>query len=482
MKTKIYSIICAVFLILGIVFILSSCNSNTAAGIVSASINENGELILVYQNGTEQNLGVVVGNDGKDGIDGKDGKDGIDGKDGKDGIDGKDGKDGVDGKDGKDGVDGADGSDGSTIIIDNANGLDSTLAIAKGLRSVVHIRCDFTVTVQSSGSRPGMGGGTKTEEYTSTGSGVIYQMDQSSGSAFIITNYHVVYDSDSDTANGISDNINIYLYGSEVTERAIPATYVGGSLYYDIAVLYVENSNILKSSDACGADIADSNEVVVGESVIAIGNSKGFGISATTGIISVDSEYINMTAADGKTSVSFRVMRMDASVNSGNSGGGLFDTNGNLIGIVNAKFIETGVEGIGYAIPTSVAISVADNIIDYCYGTELEQLQRAVLGITVMLTDTKAVYDSETGKISIKETVGVYTIADDSLVKDELQENDVIVSAGINGKMIEITRQHHLIDLILEARIGDTMTFNVLREGELIGIDVLITEDCMVAY
>ena len=238
----------------------------------------------------------------------------------------------------------------------------------------------------------------------------------------------------------------------------------------------------MKSSDACGADIADSNEVVVGESVIAIGNSKGFGISATTGIISVDSEYINMTAADGKTSVSFRVMRMDASVNSGNSGGGLFDTNGNLIGIVNAKFIETGVEGIGYAIPTSVAISVADNIIDYCYGTELEQLQRAVLGITVMLTDTKAVYDSETGKISIKETVGVYTIADDSLVKDELQENDVIVSAGINGKMIEITRQHHLIDLILEARIGDTMTFNVLREGELIGIDVLITEDCMVAY
>ena len=239
MKTKIYSIICAVFLILGIVFILSSCNSNTAAGIVSASINENGELILVYQNGTEQNLGVVVGNDGKDGIDGKDGKDG---------IDGKDGKDGVDGKDGKDGVDGADGSDGSTIIIDNANGLDSTLAIAKGLRSVVHIRCDFTVTVQSSGSRPGMGGGTKTEEYTSTGSGVIYQMDQSSGSAFIITNYHVVYDSDSDTANGISDNINIYLYGSEVTERAIPATYVGGSLYYDIAVLYVENSNILKTA------------------------------------------------------------------------------------------------------------------------------------------------------------------------------------------------------------------------------------------
>ena len=389
---------------------------------------------------------------------------------------------GAPGKDGKDGIDGADGSDGSTIIIDNGNGSDSTLAIAKGLRSVVHVRCDFTVTVQSSSSWPGMGGGTKTEQYTSGGSGVIYQMDKSSGSAFVITNYHVVYDPSSTTANGISDSINLYLYGSEVQEKAISATYVGGSMYYDIAVLYVENSSILKTSDACGVDVADSNEIMVGDKAIAIGNSKGFGISATTGVISVDSEYITMTGADGKTSIPFRVMRMDASVNSGNSGGGLFDANGNLIGIVNAKYIETGVEGIGYAIPTSVAISVADNIIEYCYETDLEQVQRAVLGITVMLTDTKAVYDSENGKISIRETVGVYAIADESLIKGKLQENDVIVSAGINGKMIEITRQHHLIDLSLEARVGDTMTFNVLRNGELLSFDVVITEDCIVPY
>ena len=84
-------------------------------GIAKSEINENGELVVTYDDGTSENLGVVKGQDGKDGKDGangQDGKDGVDGKDGKDGVDGKDGKDGVDGKDGKDGVNGKDGADG----------------------------------------------------------------------------------------------------------------------------------------------------------------------------------------------------------------------------------------------------------------------------------------------------------------------------------------------------------------------------------
>ena len=90
------------------------------------------------------------------------------------------------------------------------------------------------------------------------------------------------------------------------------------------------------------------------------------------------------------------------------SGGGLYNDVGNLIGVVNAKIVYDGVENIGYAIPSNVAISIAENIIDYCYGTEVERVQRALLGITVSASNSKAVYDSETGLSKIIEKVLIY--------------------------------------------------------------------------
>ena len=138
MKTKVCSIVCVICLLFSFSFVLTSCNSDELVGIVNAQINDNGELILVYSDGTEQNLGVVVGNDGADGEDGSDGADGSDGKDGADG---------------KDGSNGADGSDGSQIITSGESNI--TLASAKGLRSAVSIVCNFKATVQQGGFRPG---------------------------------------------------------------------------------------------------------------------------------------------------------------------------------------------------------------------------------------------------------------------------------------------------------------------------------------
>ena len=455
MKTKVCSIVCVICLLLSFSFTLSSCNSNDAVGIESAQINENGELILTYSDGTEQNLGVVVGNDGADG------------------------EDGSDGADGKDGANGADCADGSQIITSEESNI--TLASAKGLRSAVSIVCNFKATVQQGGYRPGSSN-TTTKEYSSAGSGVIYQMTKSEGDAFIITNYHVVYDASSNTANGISEDINVYLYGSEIEDKAIDATYIGGSLYYDIAVLHIDNSEILKTSDACEADIADSDKIVVGDDAIAIGNAQGLGISASVGVVSVDSEHITMTAADGKTSVSFRVMRVDTAVNSGNSGGGLFDGEGKLIGIVNAKIVDDGVESIGYAIPSKIAVSIAENILDYCYGTDNERVQRALLGITVSTSDSKAVCDSATGLITIEETVSVYDVSEGSLADGVLQADDILVSATVGGNTTHITRQYHVIDMMLDVRAGDVVTFNILRGGEEKSVDITITEDCLTAY
>ena len=94
MKTKIYPIICVICLLFSSSFVLSSCDSSDVIGIANAQINENGELILIYSDGNEQNLGVVVGKDGEDGEKGSDGSDGKDGTNGQNGINGANGADG----------------------------------------------------------------------------------------------------------------------------------------------------------------------------------------------------------------------------------------------------------------------------------------------------------------------------------------------------------------------------------------------------
>ena len=467
MKRKMSSAIIAICLLLGLALMLSSCSSSDAVGIANAEINDLGELILTYTDGSEHNLGVVVGKDGERGEPGADGADGTDGKDGKDGERGTPGKNG------------ADGADGSLVI--TADDSSISAASAKGMRSAVSIVCKFKATVQQGGWYPG-GAQTTTKSYSSAGSGVIYQLDKSEGDAFIVTNYHVVYDASSNTANGISDDISVYLYGSEIEQKAIKASYVGGSLYYDIAVLRVENSEILSASNAIAAELADSDNVSVGKSAIAIGNARGLGISSTSGIISVDSEYITMTAADGKTDVSFCVMRVDAAVNSGNSGGGLYDCEGKLIGIVNAKIVYDGVENIGYAIPVNVASSIADNIIDYCYETELERVQRPMLGVTVNMSDSKAVYDSDTGLFKIEETVYVYEVGENSLADGVLQAGDVLISATAGENTFYFTRRFHVIDMMLDMRVGDVITVNILRDGEAMSVTITVTQESLESY
>lgn len=434
-------------------------------GIKSTYINENGELIIKYTNGKTENLGVVVGKDGADGIDGENGKDG------KDGIDGKDGVDGKDGLDGKDGIDGKDGKDGnsSTGTPDASDADDVSLAVSKGLRSSVSILCKY-VNKETK------------QEYGSAGSGVIYSMNKESGSAFIITNHHVVYDNDCNTTNKISKDISVFLYGSEYSDMAIPAEYVGSSMFYDIAVLYIKDSEILKNSHAIAATFADSDKVYVGDTAIAIGNPEGAGIAASNGVVSVDSEHITMTAPNNVTEVDYRVMRIDTAVNSGNSGGGLFNSKGEIIGIVNAKIIDSSVENIGYAIPSNVALAVTQNLIDHCYGTDIETVQRCLLGITITIADSTAVFDTEIGKMYIEESVTIHEISQTSIAKGKLQEGDILISISINGNKKGITRQHHVIDFMLNARVGDEVTFEVERDGSIISKSVIITEFCITSY
>ena len=345
---------------------------------------------------------------------------------------------------------------------------DIAYAAASGLRSIVSV---YASSRNASGA----------------GSGVILRLDGETGSAFVITNYHVVYMSGSYfQKGGICDEIYLFLYGMESDAYAIPATFVGGSASYDIAVLYVENSDLLKNAYASGsaaaANIADSDLLTPGETAIAIGNPEASGISVTTGIVSVDSEYITMTASDYSGEVELRVIRIDTAVNSGNSGGGLFDAEGKLIGIVNAKISASDVENIGYAIPSNVARAIADNIIDYCFETDCVTVMRGIMGVTVGVSALSTAFDSETGRFERIEEVYIHEVVSGGLAEGNLQAGDIVLSIAVGDKVKAVTRQHHLIDAMLNVRVGDTVTTTVLRDGKEIAISTVITEDCLTAY
>ena len=374
--------------------------------------------------------------------------------------------------------------------------------------SSVSVYCSFDVAYSTFTLR---GFQTGTQIGISAGSGVIYSLNKSQGSAYIITNYHVVYNADSE--QGVSEKILVYLFGSEVignelyTEEyakqnnstapeyrgmGIEATYVGGSQHYDIAVLYVENSDILKNSNAVAVNFADSNDVVASQTAYAVGNAEGEGISVTKGVVSVDSENLQMTVADNSEVTSFRVIRIDTAVNSGNSGGGLFDEEGNLIGIVNAKTNADGVENIGYALPSNVVKYIVENILYYKNSNINKNfdVRKCMLGITISSRQSTTVLD-ESGKIKIKETVMINEVLKDGLAYGKLQAGDVLVSFKIHHKdeaegvytEYKVDRSFIIVDLMLTMRVGDTLkvvydrtTDGTTTRGEA---EFVMTEECI---
>ncbi len=363
------------------------------------------------------------------------------------------------------------GGDNYQINIESqANG--NLLAASKALLSVVSITCKFKVTVSYGTSIFGSSQ-TYTTEKTAAGSGVIYTLDNAKGDAYIITNYHVVYYTGANTKDGISDDIKVYLYGQEYEDYEIPAEYIGGSKNYDIAVLKVTGSNILRESNAMAAEFADSNETSVLDTAIAIGNPEAGGISATVGSVNVDSENITMTGIDGTGTVTLRVLRIDAAVNGGNSGGGLFNDKGKVIGIVNAKMSDSTIDNIGYAIPSNLAKYVADNIIYYDnLDSANDSVYRVLLGVSVGISKAYTEYDTETGKIHKKEDVKIVSVEKGSLAEGKLNIDDIVKSVTVDGVNYEVVRTFNLVDIMLTARQSSTVILHVLRDGALVDVSI----------
>ena len=385
---------------------------------------------------------------------------------------------------------------------------NNTETIAKNVSSVMSVCCAFTTTSTYRGQGWFNGTVTKTivEVSASAGSGVVIDLDKEKGDALIITNYHVLYSLGVDTANDISDCIYVYPYGarnlftsggaldqstgkyvlSDVNEDGkvdkndqgdmggdgIKATFVGGAMDYDIALLKVENSAYLKTSAVTEAKIGDSNAVTVGEKVYAIGNANGQGISTTMGVISVESETIDMSALDNSAeTIYYRVLRTDAAINHGNSGGALFNAQGELIGITNAKNVEEETDNMGYALPITQVKYLMENIQD-----NGGVVKRAMLGVTCMQTASSASLD-DSGKLVITEEITIVSVSNGASAAGKLQVGDVIKAIVIDGKTTLISRSFMINDLLLTVRKGDKITLKVFREQSGEEMDVEITFD-----
>lgn len=318
----------------------------------------------------------------------------------------------------------------------------------------------------------------------SAGSGVIVSLDENSGDMYVITNYHVVYNT---TTRRVCTEIDLYLYGGRTADHALSAQYCGGSMTHDIALLKVKgetrvtesdggthtNAEVIAESAAMSAKLGNSDELTAGESVYAVGNPENKGISAVQGVVSVDAEYVDMETIDGSAEVSMLEIRTDASVNHGNSGGGLFNTAGELIGIVNARSEQDGVLGFGYAIPVNTALSVVNN----CMANN-GNLKSAKLGVGVATEESRSVYDETTGKLYQSEKVVVRSVDNGSAaIMGGLDVGDTFVSATIRGKTVQITRRYKLTNLLLDVRKGDTLTLVVSRSGKPVTLQVTFDRD-----
>lgn len=266
------------------------------------------------------------------------------------------------------------------------------------------------------------------------GSGVIISAD-----GYIVTNNHVIEN---------TSKITVRLTDKTEYEAAL----IGTDDVADIAVIKIKPTDGVKLSVAV---LGDSDKLVVGESVLAIGNPLGeLGGTVTDGIVSALDREVSV---EGKK---MNLLQTNAAINPGNSGGGLFNLYGELVGIVNAKYSSTGVEGLGFVIPINKAKSVAEQLIEYGYVRG-----RPAIGITVIDADMYTAW-----RYYGSAQPGAYVEkADDST---GLQRGDRIIS--INDT--EVSSSSDITNCINSLVVGDNVKLVVMRHGKTVEVTLTLKE------
>ena len=267
------------------------------------------------------------------------------------------------------------------------------------------------------------------------GSGVVF-----SDAGLIVTNHHVI--------DG-ADEIKVRLTNGDEYD----AELIASDAQSDLAVLRIDAENLTP------VVLGDSDTLNVGESVIAIGNPLGsLGGTVTEGILSAKDREITI---DGQ---SMTLLQTSAAINPGNSGGGLFNSKGELIGIVNAKSSGSDIEGLGFAIPINIAKSVVNDLVE-----NGKVSGRITLGITYY----------EISSITQAMEHGVNVLG---LLVSEVTPNSNAAAAGIQANDVveadgeQVTTSDDLRSALSSHKIGDTMTFTVVRDKEYVELSCTLAE------
>lgn len=324
----------------------------------------------------------------------------------------------------------------NTDLISLSNYSDTGVAVANKVRpSIVGIKVEYSATSLFA----------KSQTVSAEGSGIIISED-----GYILTNNHVVNSSSGSSYYELSkaNKVTVTLYGDDHTYEA---TIIGTDEQTDLAVIKIEKSGLT------AAELGDSDSVQVGEFCMAVGNPLGMQNSVSGGMISALNREI--TDEEGKT---FTLIQTDAAINSGNSGGALVNSKGQVIGVNTMKLSGTGVEGVGFAIPINSTKEIYEQLIEY------KKVKRPYIGIAgIDLTEALAKANNLPVGIYVK-SVEDFSAAQ----KADIRIGDVILEA--NGK--KITTMNELNAIKNEHKIGDTMTLKLIRDGKEKEVTVTLGE------
>lgn len=319
----------------------------------------------------------------------------------------------------------------SELNLSDATGSELTIA------EIVDKNEDAVVEIIVSGTTQGMWGQMQLTE--GAGSGVIIRED-----GYIATNYHVIQG---------ANKVEVTLHNGD----AYPATIVGSDPSNDVAVVKIDKKGLTT------AQIGDSSKVDVGDLAVAIGNPLGqLGGSVTTGIISALDRVLTV---EGTT---LTLIQTDAAINGGNSGGGLFNARGELIGIVESKAAAVGVEGLGFALPINTVAEILNDIIASGGNVSTQTAGTPAVGVVISeVSEEQAQYYgfSEPG-------VYIAQVTGHNAQEAGFREADRVVS--FNGT--KVNNSSEFITLVRKCKVGDSVTVVVSRDGQEIEIKTVLEE------
>lgn len=325
----------------------------------------------------------------------------------------------------------------STSNVDNDSIADIVENVSKSIVGVVNYQESQTKNWFGERNAQAANGESETVE-SGTGSGVIWKKEN--GKAYIITNNHVI--------EGAA-KVEISLYDGTKTK----ADVVGADALTDLAVLTIDASDAPE-----GLTFGDSDSVRPGESVLAIGNPLGldFSRSVTQGIVSAINRTMSVDTSAGEWELN--VLQTDAAINPGNSGGALINTSGEVVGINSMKISESGVEGLGFAIPSNDVIPIAEQLV------KNGKITRPYLGVSLMNVSDIPQYYRQNVQNSVQSGVIITGVeANSAAAEAGFQQEDIIVAVdGVEvGTATEFRKQ-----LYTEKKIGDKVSFTIYRGND----------------